>query len=84
MIFEGNTDDSMAAADALIDHGLLRAKRRERDLDETQLAGGRRKRIATVRVPKCICGPDAGQIRLASMRARRSCPVCRTLYQIVP
>jgi hypothetical protein len=31
-IFEGNADDSMAAADALIDHGLLRAKRRERDL----------------------------------------------------
>jgi hypothetical protein len=26
MIFEGNSDDSMAAADALIDHGLLRAK----------------------------------------------------------
>jgi hypothetical protein len=36
-IFEGNADDSMAAADALIDHGLLRAKRRER-------------RTATVRV----------------------------------
>ena len=26
MIFEGNADDSTAAADALIDHGLLRAK----------------------------------------------------------
>jgi hypothetical protein len=25
-IFEGNADDSMAAADALIDHGLLRVK----------------------------------------------------------
>jgi hypothetical protein len=32
-IFEGNADASMAAADALIDHGLLRAKRRERDLE---------------------------------------------------
>jgi hypothetical protein len=32
-IFEGNPGDSSAAADALIDHGLLRAKRRERDLE---------------------------------------------------
>ena len=42
-IFEGNADDSMAAADALIDHGLLRAKRRERDLEV-------RERTITVRV----------------------------------
>jgi len=42
-IFEGNADDSMAAADALIDHGLLRAKRRERDLEVLE-------RTATVRV----------------------------------
>jgi hypothetical protein len=42
-IFEGNADDSMAAADALIDHGLLRAKRRERDLEV-------RDRTITVRV----------------------------------
>jgi hypothetical protein len=42
-IFEGNADDSMAAADALIDHGLLRAKRRERDLEV-------RERTTTVRV----------------------------------
>jgi hypothetical protein len=31
-IFEGNAGDATAAADALIDHGLLRAKRRERVL----------------------------------------------------
>jgi hypothetical protein len=42
-IFEGNPGDSSAAADALIDHGLLRAKRRERDLEV-------RKRTITVRV----------------------------------
>jgi hypothetical protein len=42
-IFEGNADDSMAAADALIDHGLLRAKRRERDFEV-------RERTTTVRV----------------------------------
>jgi hypothetical protein len=46
-IFEGNADDSMAAADALIDHGLLRAKRRERDLEV-------RERTATVRVREKI------------------------------
>ncbi len=32
-IFESNSDDATAAADALIDQGLLRAKRRERDLE---------------------------------------------------
>jgi hypothetical protein len=32
-IFEDNNADTTAAADALIDHGLLRAKRRERDLE---------------------------------------------------
>jgi hypothetical protein len=42
-IFEGNPGDSAAAADALIDHGLLRAKRRERDLEV-------RERTITVRV----------------------------------
>jgi hypothetical protein len=42
-IFEGNPCDSSAAADALIDHGLLRAKRRERDLEV-------RERTITVRV----------------------------------
>jgi hypothetical protein len=42
-IFEGNPGDSSAAADALIDHGLLRAKRRERDLEV-------RERTITVRV----------------------------------
>jgi hypothetical protein len=42
-IFEGNNDDATAAADALIDHGLLRAKRRERDLEV-------RERTITVRV----------------------------------
>jgi hypothetical protein len=42
-IFEGNADDSMAAADALIDHGLLRAKRRERDFEVLE-------RTTTVRV----------------------------------
>jgi hypothetical protein len=42
-IFEGNNDDATAAADALIDHGLLRAKRRERDLEVLE-------RTATVRV----------------------------------
>jgi hypothetical protein len=42
-IFEGNADDSMAAADALIDHGLLRAKRMERDLEVLE-------RTITVRV----------------------------------
>ena len=42
-IFEGNNDDATAAADALIDHGLLRAKRRERDLEV-------RERTVTVRV----------------------------------
>ena len=42
-IFEGNPGDSSAAADALIDHGLLRAKRRERDLEV-------RDRTITVRV----------------------------------
>src|SRR3977135_2001174 len=42
-IFEGNPGDSSAAADALINHGLLRAKRRERDLEV-------RERTITVRV----------------------------------
>jgi hypothetical protein len=42
-IFEGNAGDATAAADALIDHGLLRAKRRERDLEV-------RERTITVRV----------------------------------
>jgi hypothetical protein len=46
-IFEGNPGDSSAAADALIDHGLLRAKRRERDLEV-------RERTATVRVREKI------------------------------
>jgi hypothetical protein len=41
--FRGQPSDSAAAADALIDHGLLRAKRRERDLEV-------RERTITVRV----------------------------------
>jgi hypothetical protein len=40
---KGNAGDATAAADALIDHGLLRAKRRERDLEV-------RERTITVRV----------------------------------
>src|SRR5580704_6923754 len=43
-IFEGNADDSMAAADALIDHGLLRVK----------LTSEGRERTAKVRVREQI------------------------------
>ena len=49
-IFEGNADDSMAAADALIDHGLLRAKRRERDLEVRERTITVRAREQTFRV----------------------------------
>jgi len=49
-IFEGNPCDSSAAADALIDHGLLRAKRRERDLEVRERTITVRAREQTFRV----------------------------------
>jgi hypothetical protein len=68
-IFEGNNDDSTAAADALIDHGLLRAKQWESSSEvreRTVSVRVRNKNIPSFRrkqVDPGLARPIAGAVR---------------------
>jgi hypothetical protein len=87
-IFEGNPGDSSAAADALIDHDLLRAKRRERDLEVRERTITIRVREQTFRVfavnKSILSWKDATPARFDEILAARHAAAMQHAAAIMP